>query len=98
MVKNKTSHYSAEFKKSSAKLASESDQSVNKTAKDLGLNPSTLHGWVQSYYPNKNIPKTNNLPVDTQAEIKHLKKALARVTQERDILKKAAVYFANEAQ
>ncbi len=98
MSKHKNKNYTEEFKKSSAQLASESDQSANQTAKDLGLNPSTLHGWIQRYYPNKTPAETSNPPADVHAEIKRLKKALARVTQERDILKKATVYFANEAQ
>lgn len=98
MSKRTIKKYTEEFQKSSAKLASESDQSVLKTAADLGLNSSTLHGWVNKYYPP--TPKTLDMTPESaaQIEIKQLKKALARALQERDILKKATAYFAKEAE
>ena len=46
MSKSTTRSYSLEFKQSSAKLAVESDQAVSQTAKDLGVNETTLYGWV----------------------------------------------------
>ncbi len=96
--KRKTNSYTTEFKKSSAKLAVESDQSISQTARELGIHVTTLHGWVNKYHPNSNQSVSLNPPTgDTQAELKLLKKKLARVTMERDILKKAAAYFASEA-
>jgi len=54
-----------------------------------------LHGWVDKFHPNY---KNSQLPpVDFSADNKRLRKELSRVTMERDILKKAAAYFANEA-
>ncbi len=96
--KRKAKSYTNEFKQSSAKLAAESKQSISQTARDLGVSITTLHGWVSKYYPNSNqsvnlTPSTD----DAQAELKLLKKKLAKVTMERDILKKAAAYFASEA-
>jgi transposase-like protein len=96
--KRKTSSYTDEFRQSSAKLAIESDQPVSKTAKDLGINAMTLHGWVAKYHPRNNQSEDLSSPtIDPQAELKLLKKKLARVTMERDILKKAAAYFASQA-
>ncbi len=67
------------------------------TAQELGIHSSTLHGWVNKYHPNS--PNTVKDEVsDMAAEIKQLKKELARVTQEREILKKTAAYFARETQ
>ena len=48
MSNSTTKQYTVEFKQSSARLASESEQSVLKTAKELGINPSTLHSWLIS--------------------------------------------------
>lgn len=95
MSKRKTKHYPLEFKESSAKLAADSNQSISETARDLGIHVTTLHGWVNKYHPDS---KHNGAaPLDPlQAEVKLLKKALTKVTQERDILKKAAAYFASE--
>ena len=99
MKKRTVHHYATEFKESSARLAAESDQSVSQTAKDLGIHVTTLHGWVKKYHPNNkhNIVQSTP-PSDVQAENKLLKKELARVTLERDILKKATAYFARESQ
>ena len=87
--------YNEEFKKSSAKLAVSSEQSIAQTARDLGVNVNTLHGWVGKYYRNH---KDSQQEVLSQAEEnKRLRKENLRLMQERDILKKAAAYFANEA-
>ena len=97
MKKRQTKSYAQEFKRSSAKLAAESKQPVAQTAKELGVNPTTLHGWVNRYYPSMKHSIDTSTD-DAQLELKRLKKELARVKQERDILKKAAAYFASETQ
>lgn len=95
MSKRQVTTYTEEFKRSSAKLAAESSQPIAQTARELGVNINTLHGWVTRYCPQRQVP-TTELSSDPQEEIKRLRKELARVTQERDILKKATKYFANE--
>jgi transposase len=94
---SKSNNYELEFKQSSAKLAATSDQSIAQTARDLGINVNTLHGWVGKYYRKISADKTQQFELSQAEEIKELKKRVARLTQERDILKKAAAYFANEA-
>lgn len=100
MAKRTIRKYTDEFKKSSAQLAVESGKPISDTAKNLGVSSSTLNGWVKNYATD--IQTNNCLPSDrtqtgTQTEeIKKLKKELDRVKQERDILKKAAAYFAGE--
>ena len=59
MSTQKTKTYVEEFKRSSAQLAIESEQSINHTAKDLGLNSSTLYTWVEKYHPSSNKSTTN---------------------------------------
>ena len=86
--------YTLEFKQSSAKLAVESDQPTSQTAKNLGVNETTLYGWVVKY---GNMPKKIIKPTtEDQQELQRLRKENARLKQERDILKKAAAYFASE--
>lgn len=96
-IMSKSNNYELEFKQSSAKLAATSEQSIAQTARDLGINVNTLHGWVGKYYKKTNTDKTQQLELSQAEEIKELRKRVARLTQERDILKKAAAYFANEA-
>ena len=49
MSKNQKNNYPLEFKISPAQLAVESDQPIAKTARDLGVNHNTLHGWIEKY-------------------------------------------------
>jgi transposase len=46
MSKQKMQPYRAKFKERAVKLASESDQTVAQTARDLGINENTLHTWL----------------------------------------------------
>lgn len=95
MSKRKQSIYTDEFKEEALKLVSNSSESTAQIAKNLGINASTLYTWVHNdSKPQENKKVTQKDPVDD--EIKHLKKQVLRLTQERDILKKAAAYFAQE--
>jgi transposase len=99
MGKRKVQNYTEEFKQSSAKLAATSEQPISHTADELGIHPSTLHGWVQKYYPQFATHDKSSPTIDAlTAELALLRKENIRLKQERDILKKAAAYFASEAQ
>ena len=93
-------NYPLEFKVSSAQLAVDSDQPIAQTAKDLGVNHNTLHNWIAKYSDSNQINQKNmsNNKASCFEENKLLKKELALVKQERDLLKKAAAYFAKESR
>lgn len=92
----KYQNYSSEFKESAIKLVLESKQSVSQTAKNLGINANTLHNWINKFSNYEGgYSGSQEHHFD---EIKRLKKELSRVTEERDLLKKAAAYFAKEAR
>ena len=96
MTKTKPKVYPAEFKESAIKLATESKHSIAQTARELGINTNTLYTWIDKYSkPRKQAMRTDEHIYD---EVKQLKKELARVTQERDLLKKATAYFAKESR
>ena len=95
MSDKKLQSYPSEFKESAVKLTIESSHPISRTAKELGINVNTLHTWIGKYSkPKEGSMRTTDHHFD---EIKQLKKELARVTQERDLLKKAAAYFAKES-
>ena len=97
-VKHSGVRYPEEFKKSSAKLAIETDQVISKTAKDLNTDPATLRNWVNKYYPNHQTKTSTDMNQEKLlTENKQLRKQLTQMTQERDILKKATAYFAKES-
>jgi len=95
MSSRKYKQYPAEFRESSAKLALESDQPMSQTARELGVPPKSLYSWVKAYSDSNENLRLAKEPASE--EIKRLKKELSKVTLERDILKKAAAYFAREA-
>jgi len=98
MSNKKEKAYPAEFRESAVKLALESGNSIAQTARELGIKQNTLYNWMHLYSKKgaKNKPdREMNHPFD---EIKKLKKELAQVIQERDILKKATAYFAKECR
>lgn len=89
--------YTSEFKESAVKIAIESGNPIVQTAKELGINPNTLHTWMRQYSRPKESSAMREINNHLD-EIKQLKKELARITQERDLLKKAAAYFAKESK
>jgi transposase len=94
-----SSGYSTEFRQEAAKLAVESDQSVAKTARDLGVNPNTLYTWITKYQ-QPDSPTTNKDSGDKHPyeELKRLRRENAQLKEDRDILKKAAAYFAKNSR
>lgn len=95
MTKAKSKVYQSEFKESAVRLAIESGRPIAQTAKELGVTKTTLYSWVDKYSrPKEAVMRTDEHLYD---ELKRLKKDLARVTSERDLLKKAAAYFARES-
>ena len=85
--------YEEDFKIEAAKQITEKGYKVIDVSNRLGVNQVTLRSWVKKYSPSKVQTKEN----EAQLEIKRLQKALKRAEEERDILKKAAVFFANES-
>lgn len=94
----KDQSYSPEYRESAVKLAKESDQSIAATARELGVNVNTLHTWIHKYHsPDQAEPKQVS-DMHLYDQLKALKKENQRLKEERDILKKAAAYFASNQQ
>ena len=86
--------YSEEFKIEAVKQVTKNGYSIKDTADRLGVHPDSLRNWIKKLESPEAILKHKILD-ESQAEIKKLHRELKRVTEERDILKKAAVYFAS---
>lgn len=88
----------SEFKEAAVKRAIESEQSINQTARDLGISKNTLHGWVKKYrQTNKNQGQKSEFSQEhLYDELKRLKKENAHLKEDVAILKKAAAYFARD--
>ena len=93
MSQQKMKPYSAEFKERAVKLAVQSDQPKAQTARDLGVNENTLQTWLAKYH-RAGSSQTGVNDEHVYEELKRLRQENARLKEERDILKKAAAYFA----
>ena len=86
--------YSEEFRIEAVKQVTDNGYSINDTAERLGVHPDSLRNWIKRLESPEAKVK-HQVEQSSNAEIKRLQKELKRVTEERDILKKAAVYFAS---
>jgi len=91
--------YSKEFREEAVKLVTEEGLSMPEAGRRLSLPPSTIVGWVKKFKAGKlgEIGKTYRPLTDVELELARTKKELFEVKMERDILKKAAAYFARES-
>nr|WP_267812768.1 IS3 family transposase [Escherichia coli] len=80
--------YPEEFKTEAVKQVVDLGYSVASVATRLDITTHSLYAWIKKYGPDSS---TNKEQSDAQAEIRRLQKELKRVTDERDILKKAGV-------
>jgi len=87
--------YTEEFKKDAVYQVTDRGHSVADVSRRLGVSTKSLYDWIKIYsQPDKQRQEA----VGQSAEIRRLKAELLRVTEERDILKKATAYFAREAK
>lgn len=91
--------FTSEFKREAVKLALQPGATVTRIAQDLGLHPNMLRKWIKQFSSGKWEAKPGvPLKSEQQAELDRLRRELAKVKTERDILKKAMAYFAKEPQ
>jgi transposase len=87
--------YPEEFKIEAVKQVTDRGYKVSDVAKRLGVTTKSLHDWIKRYGNQGTQHQTIS---EQQHELRALKAELRRVTEERDILKEAAVYFASESK
>lgn len=86
--------FTEEFKMDAIKQITERGHAVADVSKRLGVSTHSLYAWMKQY----STPDEGYSKDDQSVEVRRLKQELARVTEERDILKKATVYFARDAK
>jgi transposase len=92
-----TPRYSGEFKKEAVNQVIERGYSISEVARRIGVSWHSLHRWVKA--DPRRSPEAVEIQKkeDLAAEVSRLKSELRRVQEERDILRKAAAYFANQS-
>ena len=93
MNKKKRRSYTKEFKEEAVKLITEQGYSYAEAGRNLGVNPNQLSRWKREIEEDGGDPGST---VSLQAELKRLRKENKQLKLEREILKKAAAFFAKE--
>jgi transposase len=91
----KHTHYSTEFRAEAVRLAETSGQSVRQVALDLGIANQTLGEWIRRSHER---PAGTPLAADERAELEQLRRRVRVLETEREILRKAAAFFAQETE
>jgi transposase len=96
--KRKRPNYTNEFKQDAIKLVVEQRYNCPEVARRLGVAASNVSRWVRLYRQDQeDISESGVSHRDLEAENRRLKKENKRLEMEREILKKAAAFFAKES-
>jgi transposase len=86
--------YTREFKLSAVKLVNEQGYSIPEAAKSLGVDPANVRAWMEKFPTEAGLAPSGEGAL--KAELRKLRKENAQLLMEREILKKAAAFFARE--
>ena len=89
--------YTKEFKNDAVKLVIKQGYSTNKVGRRLGISQTSVSRWVREYRQENELSVNGGATrSELENEVKRLHKENLRLRMEREILKKAAAFFANE--
>jgi transposase len=86
--------FTREFKVSAVRLVNEQGYSIPEAAKSLGVDQGSVRQWVEKFSAEAGLAPSGDGAL--KAEVQRLRKENARLLMEREILKKAAAFFAKE--
>ncbi len=88
--------YPPEFRQEAVALVHRSSESIAQIAKDLGCSEQTLRSWVSQAAVNAG--KKPGLTTEEREELARLRRRIRTLEEEREILRKAAAFFARESE
>lgn len=100
-MSRKRRQFTREFKIEAVRLVEESGKALTQVARELGVRPDLLYSWRRRLAKGAKAEEMfpgNGAMAPEAEEIRRLRRRLEQVEQERDFLKKAAAYFAQESQ
>ena len=89
--------FSPEFKDEAVRQIVDRGYSVAEVSERLGVSAHSLYKWVKAIKPDKTDEQASAL-IEARSEVLKLRAQLKRTEEERDILKKAARYFAQNPE
>jgi transposase len=96
-AKRRRRNFTEDYKSGAVRLVLDEGQTVAAAARDLGLTESSLRNWVERARADRTNGKTG-LTTAEREELARLRKELRIVQEEREILKKAAAFFAKQSR
>ena len=95
----KRKYYSKQFKIDAVKLVTEQGYNVSEAARNLGIHHTSLRHWKKQFETDdkQTFPDIGHI-IPEKEELYRLRKENKRLRMERDILKKATAFFANESK
>lgn len=95
---SKRQTYTKDFKVEAVRLLEQSNQTAAELAIQLGVRRNQLYKWQEEVnkHGEEAFPGSGRREASEESEVVHLRRELKRVKEERDILKKAAQFFAKE--
>ena len=95
-------HFTPEFKQAAVRRAASGDASVLEIARELGIRSDRLREWIAQAQGRRQRPRpaggASVVPLSLDEEVRQLRREVAQLREERDILKKAAAFFARESR
>ncbi len=88
--------YPPEFRAEAVQLARSSDKSIPVLAANLGISSEALRHWLRQAEADAGRGQPGELTTDEREELRRLRREVKTLQQEREILKKAAAFFAKE--
>ena len=98
MERRKRRSYTREFKAETVRLVVEGRRGIAEVARDLDLTESALRQWVRQSEVDAGRGKLGELTTAEREELARLRREVKRLRLEREILKKAAAFFAKESR
>jgi transposase len=90
------SKYSPEFKRDAVALVHSTGRPINQVARELGLTHETLRNWVKRDRIDRGQGEPGELTTSQLEELRQLRRRVVELEAEREILRRAAAYFAKE--
>jgi transposase len=88
--------YPPEFRREAVQLAQSTERAIAQVARDLGVSDQTLRNWIKQ--ADVDAGRREGLSSEEREELRRLRRENRTLLQEREILKKAAAFFARESE